>query len=123
MDEELAAGPKPQSGGQQLCLRRDQQQVLSPRGQYWDWLFNIFISDINGRVECTLGEFADDTKLFDVVNTPKGWDAIRQARSVGTAEPHEVQQSWVQGLAGNLHYQCKLRDERIEHGPAEKDLG
>ena len=41
------------------------------------------------------------------------------------SEPHEVQQIQVQGLApgsDNLHYQCKLGDERIECSPAEKDL-
>ena len=37
----------------------------------------IFISDINNGVECTLSKFADDTKLWNVVNTPEGWDAIQ----------------------------------------------
>ena len=30
------------------------------------------------RVECTLSKFADDTKLWDVVNTPDGQDAIHR---------------------------------------------
>ena len=39
-------------------------------------LFNIFISDINSGIECTLSEFADDTKLCGPVDMSKGWDAI-----------------------------------------------
>jgi len=44
---------------------------------------------------------------------------------VGPAEPHEVQQIQVHGLAlgcGNPHYQYKLGDERIECNPNKRDL-
>ena len=41
-------------------------------------VFNFFINDINSGTECTLSKFADDTKLFAVVNTPKGWDATQR---------------------------------------------
>ena len=50
-----------------------------PQGLMLDQiLFNIFISDIGSGVECTLRKFADYTKLWGVVETPQGWDAIQR---------------------------------------------
>jgi len=40
--------------------------------------FNMFISDINSGIECTFSEFADDTKLCGVVDTPEEWDVIQR---------------------------------------------
>jgi len=41
-------------------------------------LFNILVSHMASVSECTLGKFADDTKLCGVVNTPEEWDAIQR---------------------------------------------
>ena len=41
-------------------------------------LFNIFISDTNSGIKCTLSKFADDIKLCSVVNISEGLDAIQR---------------------------------------------
>ncbi|GAB0205454.1 mitochondrial enolase superfamily member 1 [Grus japonensis] len=41
-------------------------------------LFNIFVSNMDSGIECTLSKFVDDTKLCGGVNTLEGRDAIQR---------------------------------------------
>lgn len=48
------------------------ESVLKPM------LFNILINDINSEIECTPSNSMDDTKLWGVVDMPKGQDVIQR---------------------------------------------
>jgi len=41
-------------------------------------LFNIVVSDMDSGTECALSKFADGTKLYGVVDTLEGRDAIHR---------------------------------------------
>jgi len=41
-------------------------------------LFNIFVSNMDSRTECTISKLGNDTKLSSAVNTLEGRDAVQR---------------------------------------------
>lgn len=41
-------------------------------------MFNIFISDLDEGIQCTISKFDDETKLGGVADTPEGCAAVQQ---------------------------------------------
>jgi len=92
-------------------------------------LFNIFVGDRDSRVECTLSQFPDHSKLCGAANVLEGRDAIQR-------DLHSLERWACANLMrfnkakckvlhmgqGNLRYQYWLGGEWVKSSPEEKDL-
>jgi len=89
-------------------------------------LFDIFIHDLDSRIEYTPNKFADDTKLCGVGNTPEGQNAIHRDldKLEKWAQVNLMRFNKAKGKVlhlgqGNPQYQYRLRDKGVDSSPAE----
>ncbi|GAB0177361.1 hypothetical protein GRJ2_000201300 [Grus japonensis] len=112
-------------------MSRNRNLLTDPLGSVLGTvLFNIFVSNTDSGIECTLNKFADDTKLCGVVDTLEGRDAIqrdldrleRWARA-NRMKFNKAKCKVLHVGQGNPKYSYRLGEEWIKSSPEEKDLG
>ncbi|GAB0204359.1 mitochondrial enolase superfamily member 1 [Grus japonensis] len=98
-----------------------QGSVLGPA------LFNVFVSNMDSGIECTLSKSADDTKLCGVVDTLEGRDAIQRdldrLERWARVKFNKARCKVLHVGQHNPKHNYRLCEEWIESSPEEKDLG
>ncbi|GAB0183366.1 mitochondrial enolase superfamily member 1 [Grus japonensis] len=101
-----------------------QGSVLGPT------LFNVLVSNMDSGIECTLSKFANNTKLYGVVDMLEGRDAIQRDLDrlerwacVNRIKFNKAKCKVLHVGWHNPKHDYRLGGERIESSPEEKDLG
>ncbi|GAB0179313.1 mitochondrial enolase superfamily member 1 [Grus japonensis] len=127
-DEELAGWSHSKSHGQQFNVPVTsgipQGLLLGPA------LFNIFVSDMDSGIECTLSKFPNNTKPCLAVNTLEGRDAIQRDLDrlerwacANCMKFNKVKCQVLHVGRCSPKHNYRLGGEWIERCPEEKDLG
>ena len=87
--------------------------------------FKIFINYINSEIESTLSKCVNDTKMWGTVNILEGQRYLGRLEQWAQLNCMKFNKSNCKVLhlgSGNLHYQYKLGDVKIERSSAENSL-
>lgn len=101
MDKKLAGWLCPKSYSQWLSVRVETSNKWHPSMVHAGLiLFNIFINDVDSRIECNLSKFTDNIKPSGTTDMLERRDAIQRdldrLGELGLCNSHEVQQGQVQ---------------------------
>ncbi|TRZ08437.1 hypothetical protein HGM15179_018666 [Zosterops borbonicus] len=93
-------------------------------------LFDIFVGNMDRRIEGTLSKFANDTELCAAVDMLEGRDAIQRDLdrlerwdSVNLMKFNKTKCKVLHLGWGNPKHKYRLSRERVESSPKEKDFG
>jgi len=119
----------PEGCGQWLYVQVEVGDEQGPPGVHLGTvLFNIFISDINDGIECTLSKFADDAKLPGADGTEgrdvtqRDLDKLRRSVLLNLMRFNIAKCKALHLDQSNPRYVYRL-GELLGSNPVEKDLG